>query len=143
MEVIRVPYGSALYHESVELREALLRRPLGMTFSEYDLRTEPDDLMLGIVLDGVLVGSGVYIRQGDTLNLHFLAVKPDLQKGGVGTKILLEGERIARAEGYRRIRLDSRMDVISFYLKNGYVHDGEAYVLQPSNLVHQPMEKLL
>ena len=60
--------------------------------------------------------------------LGMLAVRPDLQDGGRGRRLLAAGEAFAQARGARRIRISVvgvRDTLIAWYQRRGYALTGE------------------
>jgi ribosomal protein S18 acetylase RimI-like enzyme len=63
----------------------------------------------------------------DTLYFGMLTVEPTSQARGLGKSILEHIERIAREEGFMRIRLTvipTRAELIAFYQRRGYTETG-------------------
>ncbi|WP_375418332.1 GNAT family N-acetyltransferase [uncultured Hymenobacter sp.] len=78
--------------------------------------------------DGALLGCFHLEERGDILDLHMLAVQPDLQARGVGKRLLAAAEDHARALGCRTCRmsvLDGRPELLAFYERRGYRRTGE------------------
>jgi GNAT superfamily N-acetyltransferase len=70
---------------------------------------------------GVLLGTiGL---EGDKVYNFF--VSPDRQGSGVGSELLDYVENRARAEGRRKLNVDSSLTAVSFYRKKGYRRTGE------------------
>ena len=67
------------------------------------------------------------LDRGEYLIVHALAVKPDLKRGGVGTFMIKECIRVAKADGYKAVRLDTVPDnhpANGLYLKNDFSYVG-------------------
>lgn len=142
-------FGSAEYLASLQLREQVLRRPLGLSLSADD--TGSDDrqrhfgafaeaqpaLPLAVLLlkpeqaalDGPLVG---VLRQ--------MAVSEARRGAGLGRWLLAHVESAAWAMGCQRIELAARVAVLGFYLRCGY--HPEAAVYLAVGIPHQRMVKL-
>lgn len=101
-------------------------------------RTDPDEVaalvqkdgsQILLALDGErLLGSAALTDEGDALYFGMFAVEPSLQGGGVGKRMLLEAERIARELGRARMRLTviaQRTELIAWYARRGYLPTGE------------------
>ena len=68
-------YGSALYAQALRLREAILRRPLGLTLSAEELADDAHRRHFCATLNGSVVGSVSFKRLGaHTLQLKQMAV---------------------------------------------------------------------
>lgn len=76
------------------------------------------------VLEGGIVGMGALVRTGpDRAEIRRMRVRPDLQRQGIGRRILRALEERARAMGCLRLHLDTsarQTGAQRFYLKNGY-----------------------
>jgi GNAT superfamily N-acetyltransferase len=79
-------------------------------------------------VDGVLGALIETADEGDRLLVVNVAVSPDLQGRGLGSKLLAHAEEIARALGRRRIRLYTNRrfaENIRLYQRLGYAIDRE------------------
>ena len=71
--------------------------------------------------DGALLGT---IGLEDDKVYNFF-VSPERQGSGVGGQLLDFVENLARAEGLRKITVDSSLTAVSFYRRKGYRQTGE------------------
>jgi ribosomal protein S18 acetylase RimI-like enzyme len=86
-------------------------------------------------LDGVLIGTGALMPEGDDAGrIVRMSVDKTHRRGGVGSRILRALLNHACVRGYRTIVLETTEtwdDAISFYLRNGFciTHhaDGDAH----------------
>jgi GNAT superfamily N-acetyltransferase len=95
---------------------------------------QPESLVLlatatATATDGI-VGCCHLLRDGPAgAYFGMFAVRPTLQAGGIGSAVLAEAERFARAEwGARSMRMTvirQREDLLSWYERRGYVPTGE------------------
>ena len=71
-----------------------------------------------------------------------MAIKKSYRGTGIGTKIIIELEKIASRNKIRRIFLNSRENAIEFYKKNGYeiINQVDSSF---GNIIHYRMEKIL
>ncbi|WP_338118135.1 GNAT family N-acetyltransferase [Streptomyces coryli] len=80
-------------------------------------------------LEGDLVACCQLERRGAAAYFGMFAVRPGLQGGGVGRRVLAEAERIAAAEwGAREMHMtviSVRDDLIAWYERRGYRRTGE------------------
>jgi len=79
-------------------------------------------------VEGVLGALIETADEGDRLLVVNVAVSPDLQGTGLGSKLLAHAEEIARSLGHRRIRLYTHRlfaENIRLYQKLGYAIDLE------------------
>lgn len=76
---------------------------------------------------GLLACAHVAIEDG-TGYFGMFAVNPELQGGGIGKRVMLEAERIAREQfgmtAMRMTVIDVRDELIAFYQRRGYARTG-------------------
>ena len=139
--VIEALIGSDLYRQSLRLREAVLRRPLGLTVTEEELA---DDAMQHFcaISYGLVVGT-VSLRPLDeaTLKLKQMAVAEDRRREGIGARLLDHAEGWAHGAGFRLMVLNARMGAEGFYAKFGYQAHGEPF--DENTIPHIGMTKRL
>lgn len=105
----------------VDLRFQILRKPLGLSFSEEDLAAEKDDILLGCFEDDKLEACCVLTKTDPkTVRLRQMAVTANLQGKGIGRVLMSFAENVARDHGYRRLTMHARKSALGFYEKNGY-----------------------
>ncbi|NCI47352.1 GNAT family N-acetyltransferase [Sediminibacterium soli] len=137
-----IDHGSSDYQKMVDLRFALLRKPLGLTFTPEDLEGEKNDILIGVFEDEKLEGCCVLTEKDrKTIRLRQMAVTANLQGKGIGRALMSFAENIARDRGYRRLTMHARKTAVGFYEKNGYkVSSGE---FSEVTIPHFEMEKEL
>jgi len=78
---------------------------------------------------GELLASAHLEKQGEHCHFGMFAVRPDAQAGGVGTAVLAEAERMARADwGCSEMQMaviTLRTELIAWYERRGYVRTGQ------------------
>ena len=119
--VIReVAHGSPEYWKTAELRNCVLRKPIGLQFSAEDVEAEKryhhlacycgDKLVACLMLDPLEDGN-IRMRQ--------LAVIPELQRQGIGKALVEFSETWARNARYQRMILHARETAVAFYKRLG------------------------
>jgi len=142
LEFVTIEWCTPLYQESLELRHAVLRQPLGLTFSGEDLDAEHSDLHFGVTEDDKLVGILVARLAGkSTAKLRQMAVDPSRQNQGVGTFLVERVEVELRDRDATEVQLHAREAAVAFYEKLGYRVVGEPY--DEVTLPHRKMQKTL
>lgn len=137
-----VPYGSSEYRETVALRSAILRRPLGLVFSPEQLAAERNDRHLACYLGERL--AGCLILRGldrERVQMRQVAVQEDLQGRGIGRVLVQEAETVAQSLGFSTMVLHARKSAVAFYEKLGYSRVGERFF--EVTLPHWEMVKTL
>lgn len=140
MSLKQIDHGSEQYLQMVNLRDNLLRRPLGLTVSHDELIKEIDDTLIVCTEDEKMLGCCILSKlDNNTARLRQMAVANNIQGKGVGASIINFAENIAADKGYKKIILHARDTVIGFYEKFGYNIVGKQFV--EVNLPHHCMEK--
>lgn len=139
--VIRpVAHGSAVFERVVTLREAVLRKPLGLAYRAEDLAAERDQFHLGAFIDEEPVASVILQWLPDNLaKMRQMAVAPALQRTGLGARLVRALEAEAQRRGVWCIVLHARESALGFYLRLGYEVQGEPFT--EVGLPHRRMEK--
>jgi predicted GNAT family N-acyltransferase len=70
-----------------------------------------------------------------------IAVKRNLRRHGLGTKIIQYAENIGYKSGYRKFFLVAQTYAQEFYEKIGYIADGKQFIV--ANIPHIMMKKIL
>ena len=128
------------YKEEYDLRNRVLRHPLGLDLKDEDLSRDREDIHLGGFLDGSLaallllhpLGDGVY-------QMRQVCVAPETQGKGYGRKLVEASEALLKENGGCKITLHARQSAAGFYLKLGYRITGEGFT--EIGIPHFPMEK--
>ncbi|MCR6721849.1 MAG: GNAT family N-acetyltransferase [Chitinophagaceae bacterium] len=135
-----IDHGSAEYRQMVKLRDDILRKPLGLTFTEDELEQEKDHLLIAAFEDEHMLGCCMLIEEKPGLaRLRQMAVLNDLQGKGIGRALMNFAENIARDRGYRSICMHARANALGFYEKVGYRIKGEQFT--EVTIPHYMMEK--
>jgi len=142
MGLKQIDHGSAEYKKMVELRKEILRKPLGLDFSEADLDNEKNDTLIAAFDDDEMVGCCMLCKETDEkIKLRQMAVHEVVQGKGLGAAILNFAENIARDKGYKKIFMHARETAVGFYEKLGYQINSD--VFNEVNIPHYVMEKSL
>lgn len=137
-----IDHGSGEYRKMVDLRYQILRKPIGLSFTEADLAAEKDDILIGCYDDDKLEACCVLTETDPkTVRLRQMAVGAGLQGKGIGRVLMSFAENIARDHGYRRITMHARKSVLGFYEKNGYKVCSDEF--EEVTVPHHVMEKEL
>jgi GNAT superfamily N-acetyltransferase len=137
-----IDHGSKEYRQMVDLRNQILRKPLGLTFTEEELAAEKNDILLGCFEDDSLEACCMLTETAPkTVRLRQMAVSSGLQGKGIGRVLMSFAENIARDHGYRRLTMHARKSAIGFYEKNGYRVCSDEF--EEVTIPHYVMEKEL
>ncbi len=137
-----IDYGSPEYTQMVKLRDAILRKPLGLTFTQEDLEQEKDNMFIGAFEEDRMLGCCMLVEeQPDIVRLRQMAVLNDLQGKGIGRALMNFAENLARDRGYKIVRMHARNNAVGFYEKVGYKVKGDQFI--EITIPHFVMEKEL
>ena len=136
-----VAFGSDEYKQTCELRNEVLRKPLGLNLYDEDLKQEQDQLHFGLFDHGnSLIACVIAVPQGSgQAKLRQMAVKAGYEGQGVGRRLLLSLEARLACQGVAQLSLHARISAVGFYEKLGYVRSGDSFV--EVGLPHIRMEK--
>ena len=142
MGLKQIDYGSAEYNQMVQLRDQMLRKPLGLQFTPEELIEEKNELLIASFDEDEILGCCMLKPlDSETVRLRQMAVKDELQLKGIGASIIAFAENLAKDKGYSRIIMHARDSAIGFYEKFGYEIKGEKFI--EVNIPHHIMEKEL
>ena len=142
MSCYTIEYGSKAYRQTVDLRYELLRKPLGLSFSEGDLAIDQNDILCVCDEDGIIVGTCVLSKiDSNTMRLRQMAVDYHFQGSGVGRRLIVFAEKKALELGYSKVVIHARKVVSDFYLKLGYKQIGDEFT--EIGIAHYSMEKII
>ena len=137
-----IEYGSAEYLGMVKLRDEVLRRPLGLTFSEEDLKKEIHDILIAAFADTRMVACCILTPQKEnTIQLRQMAVDETFRNRNVGLRLLQYAEQMACREGFSTIFMHAREVALGFYKRAGYEVFGDSF--EEIGLPHYLMRKKL
>jgi predicted GNAT family N-acyltransferase len=137
-----IDHGTKEYQQMVKLREDILRRPLGFTFTPQELEDEKDNMLIAAFEDDRILGCCMLVEERpDVIRLRQMAVLNDLQGKGIGRALMQFAENIARDHGYKTIMMHARKHATGFYEKMGYKSRGDEFT--EITIPHFVMEKQL
>lgn len=137
-----IDHGTPEYRQMVKLRDDILRKPLGLGFTEQELEKEKENMLIGAFEDEDMLGCCMLVEQGpDTVRLRQMAVLNDLQGKGIGRALMNFAENLARDRGFKTISMHARKVTIGFYEKMGYKVASDEFI--EITIPHYVMEKRL
>src|SRR5215218_436434 len=137
-----IDHGTEEYQQMLKLRDSVLRKPLGLTFSADELEQEKNNLLIAAYEDKQMLGCCMLVEEDpETVRLRQMAVVDDVQGKGIGRALMQFAENLARDRGYKRITMHARKNAAGFYEKMGYRKKGEEFT--EITIPHLVMEKEL
>ncbi|MEM1218644.1 MAG: GNAT family N-acetyltransferase [Bacteroidota bacterium] len=128
MFTLEVPFASPAYDETVRLRDEILRKPLGLSFTAEDLALEFESIHLACYnRQWELMACLVLVWKGDNLKMRQVAVDERYQRRGIGQFLVAASERVAANYGAQKLVLNARETAVPFYQKLAYSIDGNRF----------------
>jgi GNAT superfamily N-acetyltransferase len=119
--MVREPSGACEMERYYDLRWRVLREPWSQERGQERDEHEREAIHLGAWVGERLVGVGrLHFITPDTAQIRYMAVEPEMQGRGVGSRILNELEVRAGQRGAKRIVLNARDRALGFYHRHGY-----------------------
>jgi N-acetylglutamate synthase-like GNAT family acetyltransferase len=142
MAIKIIDHNSAEYQKMVQLRNQILRTPLGLSFTKEDLEKEKDDILIAAFEEEAILGCCLLTKTApDIVRLRQMAVLNNVQGKGIGRQMMQFAENVARDYGNQKITMHARLEAIGFYEKQGYKKLGTEFT--EVTLPHYLMEKQL
>jgi len=137
-----IDHGSKEYRQMVQLRIDVLRKPLGLSFTDDELAKEKSHILIGAFEEEKMLGCCMLIKLEDgSVRLRQMAVLNNLQGKGIGRALTQFAENIARDIGYKKITMHARKPVTGFFEKLGYRVSSDEFL--EITIPHFEMEKML
>lgn len=138
----QIDHGSPEYTQAKQLRNDVLRVPLGRVLTDQDTLGEEHQLHFVALEGDRVVGTVTMKPLSDThIKLRQMAVSADMHGSGIGGLLIRHAESRLYEMGYRTIETAARCVAQRFYERLGYTVTGEAY--DEMTVPHIPMEKSL
>ncbi len=137
-----IEHNSSEYNQMVALRTAILRKPLGLSYTMAQLDAENNDILVGSFEKQNLIGCCILSKiEPQKLQLRQMAVIESHQKRGVGTSIIEFAEIFGVENNFESIMLHARKTAVGFYKKIGYLIIGTEFL--EVGIPHYEMIKIL
>ena len=137
-----IDHGSNEYRQMIKLRDDILRKPLGLSFSPQELEKEKDNMLIGAFEDDDMLGCCMLVEENpETVRLRQMAVLNDLQGKGIGRALMNFAENLGRDRGYKIMSMHARKNAVGFYEKMGYKVTSDEFT--EITIPHYVMEKKL
>ncbi|WP_276132936.1 GNAT family N-acetyltransferase [Polluticoccus soli] len=135
--------NTADYQKVYELREEVLRKPIGLSLKDEDLSGDDLDKIIIAESGSELLGCVMIHPTHETtvLKLRQMAVQPSQQRKGIGQLLISVAENECRSAGATRIILHARIEAEGFYKKLGYATVSD--IFNEVGIPHVVMEKPL
>lgn len=144
MDFIIISLNTPEYEQMINLRTKILRKPLGLSFTEEELKRDEEDMLFGAFFPngGQIVACCILQPLGNGVaKLRQMAVDDESQGIGMGTAMLSFAEYVATKEGISQVILHARKLAVGFYQKYDYKIVGDLFM--EVGIPHYKMEKLI
>jgi predicted GNAT family N-acyltransferase len=126
----------------VDLRYDILRKPLGLSFTQEELDREKGDILIGAFDDERILACCLLTKMDNaTCKLRQMAVQNSQQGKGIGATMMNFAENVARDRGYGVLAMHARKTAAGFYEKLGYKVSGDEF--EEVTIPHYVMQKKL
>ena len=134
-----IDHGSAEYKVAIDLRYRILRKLLGFFFSPEDLEKEQNYVQIIGLMGSNVVATAMLVPEGASCRMRMVAVEKVQRDQCVGSKMMVFCEAQAHALGFQSIYCHARDSAAAFYLRNGYVLEGDYFT--ENTIAHVKMRK--
>ncbi|MEM1062220.1 MAG: GNAT family N-acetyltransferase [Planctomycetota bacterium] len=140
--IAEIEYGSDAYEAAFSLRDAVLRRPLGLALDAADRARDRGDRHFA-AFDGDTVVACLVATPlgGGVFRLRQTAVAGPFRGRGLGTRLMREVETVLRGAGAVELTLHARVERVAFYERLGFKTRGPTFV--EVTVPHRLMRKSL
>lgn len=141
-EIRLIAYGSDDYAAELQLRDRVLRKPLGMSLFDEDFTRDKADIHIAAFYDNVLVGCLLLLPVTESiLKMRQVAVDETFRSKGLGGMMVVFAEKYAQNHGFKKIELHARETAVAFYQKHNYAVTANQFF--EVGIPHRKMLKLL
>ncbi|MFI4850966.1 MAG: GNAT family N-acetyltransferase [Gimesia chilikensis] len=142
MQFREISWQSDEYQQACELRNTILRLPLGLNLLQEDLSNEAEYLHFGMFKSDRLVACVLAVPLGSgRAKLRQMAVSGECQGQGIGRRLIESVEDCLVQQGFQVVELDARREAVGFYEKLGYIPKGDEFI--SVTIPHQRMTKAI
>lgn len=136
-----IDHRSVQYESLVVLRQEILRTPLGRFFTEEELEREKNNIQVAGFMNNEVIATASLALEHLSYRMRLVAVKENLQGLGVGSKLIDFCEAYAKSQELQFIYCHARKHAVPFYLKKGYLPQGNYF--EEVGISHLKMRKEL
>ena len=124
-----IDFGTPEYQQMIKMREEILRKPLGLGFTESEIEKEKENLLIGAFEDEQMLGCCMIVEMDPRkARLRQMAVLNNLQGKGIGRALIQFAENLARDHGYKIMSMHARKPTVPFFEKMGYKIHGPEFI---------------
>jgi predicted GNAT family N-acyltransferase len=130
------------YSKALALRYQILRLPLGLEFTEDELKKDEGDIHLGLFKgDTIIACLTLTAYERKRMKMRQVAVDEKYHGKGFGQKLAIAAEDYAKDMNFEIMFCNARKTAVQFYKKLGYKIVSDEFT--EVNIPHYTMEKLI
>jgi len=100
IDIREIKYQTEDYNQELKLRDQVLRKPLGLSLYDENLKAEKDDFHIGAYTNDHLIGVLILTKQNEKeIKMRQVAVSEQWRSIKVGTALVRYAEHYAINEG--------------------------------------------
>ncbi len=140
--ISHIQHTAPQYQQVMELRDEILRKPLGLSIKNDDNSRDLIDTIFIAEYNGKVIGCLlVHPLEDSKVQLRAMAVYNEWQGQSIGKRLVLAAEAYIIEQAYSCIILHARKVALGFYLGLGYTIAGDEFT--EVGIPHFMMEKSL
>ena len=121
LKISILTYATDDYKQELELRDIVLRQPLGMKLYKENLEQDKQSVHIGAYIDMQLVGVLLLTELNhNEVKMRQVAVNKTFRRLKIGSKMVYFAEAYSKQHGYTTMVLNARKTAVEFYTKLGY-----------------------
>ncbi|MFK8039249.1 MAG: GNAT family N-acetyltransferase [Crocinitomicaceae bacterium] len=136
-----IAYDSEEWKKAVNLREEILRKPFGFTFTAQELEEERKHIQIIGLVNSEIIATAVLVPEKPNLKMQRVVVLDHLRNLNIGSKMMSFCEGYAKEEGYATIYCHARDSAVNFYSNNNYSIEGDFF--NEDEIPHLKMKKTI
>jgi predicted GNAT family N-acyltransferase len=139
----KIDFGSDDFRKECELRNEVVRVPIGLCLYDEDLDRERQQLHFGLFDQcGDLIACVIAIVSScSKAKIRPMAVRGEHQGKGYGRRVIHDLEEYLALQGVVHLDLHARLTAVGFYTKLGYAKVGQEFM--EVGIPHVGMEKYI
>jgi len=142
IKIREIKYNTEEYSRELELRDKVLRKPMGLSLYDENLEAEQHDFHIGAFVNNNIVGVMILTRLNtDDVKMRQVAVDEKWRAKKIGCEMVIYAEEYSKNRGYATMLLNARKTAVGFYEKLGYEKISEEFL--EINIPHYKMRKFL
>lgn len=141
--ISKIEFGSPDFDLAADLRQRVLRTPLGLSFLPDQFAEEWAQWHFAAYsYNYELMGCLTLVPKNSAeIKMRQVAIEPSLQGQGIGSALIKYSELVARKAFYASMVLHARDTAVPFYQKLGYEIEGDLF--EEVGIPHYAMRKQL